>query len=111
MLNKNLLLSLFIFSILMIFTSVIKTQTRVIEKKIYMYEKKLANIKNNLHEAQLDYYYLSSPQFIANKIREYSEKDYESIEYYRIYFSLEEFLSEGRKISEIKNDEHKIQKK
>ena len=29
-------------------------------------------------------------------------KDYESIEYYRIYFSLEEFLSEGRKISEIK---------
>ena len=65
----------------MILTSVIKTQSRILEKKIYLLENNIANIKNEIHEAQLDYYYLSSPEFISNKIKEYSNENYNSIEF------------------------------
>ena len=95
---------------MMILTSVIKTQSRILEKKIYLLENNISNIKNEIHEAQLDYYYLSSPEFISNKIKEYSNENYNSIEYSKIYFSLEQFFYEKNKISELKNEE-KIKKK
>tara|TARA_Y100000590_G_scaffold290281_1_gene326731 strand:- start:187 stop:519 length:333 start_codon:yes stop_codon:yes gene_type:complete len=110
MLNKKIFLSVIIFSVMMLLTSVIKTQSRLLEKKIYSLQKSIANTKNEIHEAQLDYFYLSSPEFISKKIKEFSDKDYSSIEYSRIYFSLEQFLDEKNKISEM-NHEEKIQKK
>ncbi len=97
MLNRKLFFSLIIFSILITFTSVIKNKTRLIEKNIYNYEKKVSNLQNNLYEAELDYYYLSSPEILSRNILEYSDTEYSSIEYSRIYFSLKQFLSEKEK--------------
>tara|TARA_B100001540_G_scaffold44621_1_gene39721 strand:- start:1496 stop:1831 length:336 start_codon:yes stop_codon:yes gene_type:complete len=97
MLNKKLVISLIIFSIFMVITSVIKTKTREIEKNILLYEKKIANLQSHLHEAELDYYYLSSPKVLSNNILEYSNEEYLSMEYSKIYFSLDQFLNEQNK--------------
>ena len=110
MLHKKIFLSIIIFSVMMLLTSVIKTQSRLLEKRIYLLQESIADTKNEIHEAQLDYFYLSSPEFISKKIKEFSDKEYTSIEYSKIYFSLEQFLEERNKISEIKY-EKKIQKK
>ena len=104
MFNKKIFLSLSIFLLLMIFTSIIKTQTRIIEKNIFFAEKQIANLETNFYEAQLDYYYLTSPEYISNKILEYSNQEYSSIEYSKIYFSLKQFLEEQKKISQLLND-------
>ena len=97
MTKKKLFISIAIFSFLMILTSIIKTQTRITEKNILSYEKKISNLKNSFYESQLDFYYLSSPSSISEKINTYSNDDYETIDYSRIYFSLDQFLSDQRK--------------
>ena len=74
-------------------------------------EKKIANLRNNLYEAELDYYYLSSPEIITKNIIEYSNEEYSSMDYSRIYFSLEQFLNENRKTTKSFIDEKKIKKK
>tara|TARA_B100001250_G_C19460126_1_gene639844 strand:+ start:362 stop:691 length:330 start_codon:yes stop_codon:yes gene_type:complete len=97
MFNKKLFISIFIFSIFMIFTSIIKNKTRIIEKNIYSYEKKIVNLKNNLYEAQLDFSYLSSPENLSKNIFEYSNEEYSILSRSRIYQSLDEFLKESKK--------------
>jgi len=111
MFNKKLFISLIIFSVLMIFTSIIKTQTRIIEKNIFTYKKKINNLTNDLYELELDYYYLSSPQAISKKIIEFSNEEYSSIKYSKIYFSIEQFLKEKNKTTKFNSNEKKIQKK
>ena len=95
----------------MTFTSIIKTKTRIIEKNILTYEKKIANLKNNLYEAELDYYYLSSPIIISKNIIEYSDEEYSTVDYSRIYFSLDQFLNEQKKTTKSFTNEKKVKKK
>ena len=111
MLNKKIFISLIVFSILMTLTSIIKTKTRIIEKNILIYEKKIANLKNNLYEAELDYYYLSSPTIISRNIIEHSNDEYFTVDYSRIYFSLDQFLNEQKKTTKSFINEKKIEKK
>ena len=95
----------------MTFTSVIKNKTRIIEKNILMYEEKITRLENNLYEAELDYYYLSSPKIIQTNIIEYSNEEYSSVDYSKIYFSLEQFLNEQKKTTRTFINEKKIKKK
>ena len=111
MVKKKLVISLVIFSILMVLTSIIKTQTRLIEKNIFNYEKKIANLNNNIHESQVDFYYLTSPDYITKKIQNYSDQEYQSINYSKIYFSLNQFIEEQKKTTKSYKNEKKIQKK
>ena len=97
--KKKLFISIAAFSFLMILTSIIKTQTRITEKNILFYEKKISNLKNTFYESQLDFYYLSSPSSISEKINSHSNDEYETMDYSRIYFSLDQFLSEQKKIT------------
>ena len=109
MLNKKILFSLLIFSIFMVATSIIKNKTRIIEKNIFNYQKKIANLKNNLYELQIDYFYLSSPESIEKKIIEHSDNSYESIKFSKIYFNVEQFLNDQKKITLSNIDEKKNQ--
>lgn len=95
----------------MVITSAIKNKTRILEKKITSLEKKISKIQNNLYEAQLDFYYLSSPQVISKKIAKYTDNEYISIKYSNIYFSLEQFLNEQIKITKNLIDEKKTKAK
>ena len=92
MFNRKIFLSLCIFTIFMVMTSIIKNKTRVLEKKIFIHERDIANIKKNIHEAQLDYSYLSSPANIEEQVRNYSNEEYTEIDFSKIYLNLETFL-------------------
>ena len=108
--NKKVIISIVIFTILIILTSLIKTKTRLVEKKITLYEKKIINLENNLHEIQLDYFYLTSPDYISSKINEFSNQEYSNVKFSQIYFSLRQFIEEQNQTSKTIYNE-KITKK
>tara|TARA_B100001093_G_C26150796_1_gene727334 strand:- start:146 stop:472 length:327 start_codon:yes stop_codon:yes gene_type:complete len=95
----KLFISILIFTLLMIFTSIVKTQTRIIEKNIQKYKSKITQIQLNLYEAQLDFYYLSSPENITKQILRYSDDIYFPMDFSRIYLSLDQFTNQSRKIT------------
>ena len=70
----------------MIGTSLIKNQTREIEKKIFSLSKIIHNQEKNLSELQLDFAYLSSPSIIDMKIDNLDYNQYLPIEYSKIFF-------------------------
>ena len=64
MFRVKILISVVIFSSLLILTSFIKNQTRIIEKKIFNISKTVNSKENDLSESQLDFFYLTSPSII-----------------------------------------------
>ena len=93
----KLFISILIFTLLMIFTSIVKTQTRIIEKNIVKHENKITQIKFSLYEAQLDFYYLSSPENITKQILRYSDEVYFPMDFSRIYLSFDQFTNQSQK--------------
>mgnify|MGYP001395482497 CR=1 FL=1 len=55
MLRTKLFFSIMIFSILFSVTSIIKTQTRIIEKKITKIQDRIVILERDLHETELDF--------------------------------------------------------
>jgi len=108
----KIILTVFVFGILLGVTSIIKTQTRIIEKKILKLDKKIAVIKKDLHETQLDFFYLSSPNYLEKKIKQLSLIDYEPMDFSRIYLNYRDFTNSQKQITILKiNNEKKTQKK
>ena len=108
----NLIISICIFSILLSITSAIKNQTRIIEKSIYKIDRKIAIIEKDLHETQLDYFYVSSPGYLSKKIKQLAFIEYIPMDFSRIYFSYRDFTDSQKKITTLKIDnEKKTQKK
>ena len=108
----KLIISLFIFSILLGITSTIKNQTRIIEKNIYKIDRKISSIQKDLHETELDYSYLSSPNNLSVKIKDLAFIEYVPMDFSRIYFNYKDFLDRQKKITILKaDDEKKKQKK
>ena len=112
MLKLKLIIPILIFSILLSVTSVIKNKTRIIEKNIYKIDRKIAAIEKDLHETQLDYFYVSSPGYLSKKIKQLAFIEYMPMDFSRIYFSYRDFTDFQKKITtlEIEN-EKKTQKK
>ena len=103
--KTKLLVSLLIFIFLMIFTSAIKNQTRIIEKKITKLEKQILILSSNFYESQLDFFYLSSPSYVSKKIGELSDKNtFKPMAYSKIYLSYEDYKRELLKSVEFKNE-------
>ena len=108
----ELIVSLCIFSILLGITSFIKNQTRIIEKNIYKIDRKIAVIKKDLHETELDYSYLSSPNNLSERIKDLAFIEYTPMDFSRIYLNYRDFTGSQRKITILKiNNEKKTQKK
>ena len=101
-----------IFSLLLIVTSIVKNQTRKIEKEISFYQKVIHHKEKDINETQLDFFYLTSPMMIEEKILLLSDRDYYPMEYSRIFMNISNFLNIKNKYV-IKNNqnENKIQKK
>ena len=108
----NLITSIFIFSILLGVTSAIKNKTRIIEKSIYKIDKKIAAIEKDLHETQLDYFYVSSPGYLSEKIKQLAFIEYMPMDFSRIYLNYKDFIDSQKKITIFKrNNEKKTKKK
>ena len=112
MLNLKLIIPILIFSVLLTFTSVIKNKTRVIEKKIYKVNKNILSIKNDLHETQLDFFYVSSPNYLLNKIQQLALIDYVPMDLSKIYLNYNDFKKTKKNMTNLKiENEKKKQKK
>ena len=101
-----------IFILFLLVTSAIKNKTRVIEKNILNLTTKILIKTKDINEAQLDFYYLTSPAEIEKKLRIIEFDNYQPIKYSRIYFDISDFTKIQNKISNLKNiNEKKTQKK
>tara|TARA_Y100000816_G_scaffold67126_1_gene44718 strand:- start:166 stop:504 length:339 start_codon:yes stop_codon:yes gene_type:complete len=112
MFKINLIISVCIFSILLGTTSAIKNQTRIIEKNIYKIDKRIAVIEKDLHETQLDYFYVSSPGYLSKKIKQLAFIEYMPMDLSRIYLNYSDFINSQKKITILKiENEKKTEKK
>ena len=100
----KLILLTIIFSISLGITSFVKNETRVIEKKLFKINKKIAQAEKDLNETELDYSYLSSPKILSDKIKELSLIDYQPMDYSRIYLNFQDFINSKKKITALKKD-------
>ena len=97
--STKLFISIMVFSFLLFFTSIIKNKTRVIEKNIFLYEKKISKLEKELYENQLDFHYLSSPKILQEKISFLTTDKYQYMNYSKIYFDLKSFIADHKKIT------------
>ena len=93
MFKIKIFISVITFSLLIIGTSIIKNETRELEKKINILTKTFSQKERNFNEAQLDYYYLTSPSMIEKKIAHLGIKKYIHMEYSKIFLSMENFVN------------------
>ncbi len=110
MFKIKILISIIIFSFLLVFTSIIKNQTREIEKKIFNLSK-LNNFKNkDLNESQLDFSYLTSPSMIEKRVQELNLIEYFPMDHSKIYLDISSFKNLKKKlVNKDKHNEKKIQ--
>ena len=93
-------------------TSFIKNETRTLEKKITNLNIKVLLNEKDINEAQLDFYYLSSPAEIEKRLNIIGLNNYQPISYSKIFFKVSDFTLNENKFSTLNNlDEKKIQKK
>ena len=111
MFKLKIFISILIFSFLLIVTSIVKNQTRKIEKEISFYKKIILHKEKDLNETQLDFFYLTSPKIIENKMTLLSDKEYYPMEYSRIFLNISNFLNIENKYVINGNQNEKIQKK
>ena len=81
-------------------TSIIKNKTRVIEKSILSYENKILYLEKELYESQLDFYYLTSPNMLQEKLSFLTNDQYQSIGISNIYLDYNNFIKDKKKISQ-----------
>ena len=93
MFNRPLIFSLSIFLFLMIVTSVIKNNTRNIEKNIEKLNTEVSILNNELLNAEMDFIYLSSPDKLEKKISTFNQKKYSTFNFSRIFLSTEAFIN------------------
>ena len=91
MFKIKIIIILLIFSSLLFGTSIIKNETRKIEKNIYQLNKKISQKEKNLNESQLDFSYLTSPSMIEKKIENLDIEQYLPMEYSNIFLSILNF--------------------
>ena len=111
MFRIKILISVVIFSSLLILTSFIKNQTRIIEKKIFNISKTVNSKENDLSESQLDFFYLTSPSIIEKKIENLDSIQYVPMEYSKIFLSISNFIELENKVAIQGNQNEKKKKK
>ena len=108
MLRFKVIIPTTIFLAFLIITSVIKNQTRIIEKKIIFLNKKVVLKERDLNETQLDFYFLTSPAQIEKKVKILGLNNYSAIAKSKIFSS---FSNMQRKLLILVNkNENKNQK-
>jgi len=103
MYKSKIFISTVIFLIFLIITSIIKNQTRIIEKKLHKLNELTSLKEKDINESQLDFYFLSSPAEIEKKIKILDQNNYLPIENSKIFLSLSNYINIQKNISEINN--------
>ena len=109
MFRSTIIICVTIFTTFLVLTSAIKNKTRIIEKQISHLNNKILLKKKDFNEAQLEFYYLSSPAEIEKKLSLIGFSNYQPIKYSNIFFKISDFNNIQNKFSNLKNlNEKKI---
>jgi len=101
-----------LFLTFLIITSLIKNESRLLEKKIINLNIKILSKEKNVNEAQLDFHYLSSPAKIETKLSLIENNNYKPIEHSKIFLNISDFTLSQNKFSTLNNlNEKENQKK
>ena len=112
MFKTKFIISISVFVTFLLVTSAIKNKTRITEKKISNLKKVIAAKEKNVNEAELDFYYLTSPKELEKKLNLIGFKDYRPIKYSNIYLNISDLNKIQNKTSNLNNfNGKKIQKK
>ena len=111
MFRLKIIILTIIFLFLLITTSIIKNQTRIIEKNLYKLNKAIILKEKDVNESQLDFYFLTSPAEIEKKIIMLGQINYSPIKNSKIFINLSNFNSMQKKISTFNNLNEKKTKK
>ena len=103
MFKTKFIISTTLILIFLIITSVVKNKTRILEKQISNLSKKTLLKRKDLNEAQLDFYYLTSPAELEKKLGIIGLDNYQPIEYSKIFFEIFDFNKIQSKISKLKS--------
>ena len=103
MFKSKIFISTVIFLIFLIITSIIKNQTRIIEKKLHKLNELTSLKEKDINESQLDFHFLSSPAEIEKKIKILDQNNYLPNENSKIFLSLSNYINIQKNISEINN--------
>ena len=111
MFKARIFIPLIIFLLLLVIISITKNQTRIIEKKLYKLNKKIALKEKDINESQLDFYFLTSPAEVEKKINILEQVIYMPIENSKIYLNISNFIDIKKKLSVINNQNEKKTRK
>ena len=112
MFNAKLLFSLAIFTFFLIITSLVKNQSRIIEKQIKGLNINIIAKEKNISEAEMEFSYLSSPNEIEKKFNSGDLDKFEPIKPSNIFYDAQDLNTLEKKLSNLINiDEKKIRKK
>ena len=111
MFKLKFIFSTLIFISFLIVTSTVKNKARILEKETLSLNNKISSKEKNINEAQLDFYYLSSPQEIEKKLSLIGLVNYQLIAYSKIFFEISDFTMIEKKTSNLNNlNENKTKK-
>ena len=99
--KKKKLIIILIYISFFIAIPIIKNESRLIEKKIKSYESEIFDLEKNLLEGNLELQYLASPAVLSSKIDKYFNQEFKNLDLSQIYFNIEDFKSEQKKITKI----------
>ena len=102
MFKTKIIISITVFVIFLVVTSAIKNKTRIIEKNISSLNAKILIKSKNINEAQLDFFYLTTPAKIENKLNIIGFHSYNPIKYSSIYFNIDDFTRLQNSTSNLK---------
>ncbi len=112
MFKIKFLLSMTAFVICLVITSTIKNKTRSTEKKIANLNKIILIKEKNINEAELDFYYLSSPSELEKKLNLIGFESYQPIKHSNIFNDISDLMKIENKFSNLNySNGKKIQKK
>ena len=112
MFNSKLSFSLAVFTIFLIITSLIKNQSRIMEKQTNILNINIVAKEKNISEAEMEFSYLSSPNEIEKKINNKDLEKFEPVKHSNIFYNIHDFNILEKKLSNLINtDEKKIRKK
>ena len=112
MFNSKLFFSLVVFTFFLIITSLVKNQSRIMEKQIKGLNNNILTKEKNISEAELEFSYLSSPNEIEKKFKSRDLEKFEPIKNSNIFYDIHDFNILEKKLSNLINiDEKKNRKK
>ena len=112
MFNLKLFFSLAVITFFLTITSLVKNQSRIIEKQIKGLNINIIAKEKNISEAEMEFSYLSSPNEIEKKFYSRDLEKFEPIKHLKIFYDVHDFNTFEKKLSNLINiDEKKIRKK